>query len=70
MRIRQDQVVTGSILAGSVPFFHMGLIMKYFLVSFWHNNVHKYWLTTLRTKPAQEKVWLDKLAAINMTLMH
>ena len=24
-------------------------------VSFWHKNVHKYWLTTLRTKPAQEK---------------
>ena len=24
-------------------------------VSFWQKNVHKYWLTIYRTKPAQEK---------------
>ena len=55
------------------------LIMKYFLwsfspadsrkagVSFWRKNVHKYWSTTLRIKPAQDKVWLGKLTVLNMT---
>ena len=48
--------------------FFLRLIMKYFyghylpsadsvraVVSFCQNNVHKYWLTALWTKPAQEK---------------
>ena len=39
------------------------------VVSFLQKNVHKYWLTALRTKPAQKKMWLGKLAAHDMTLM-
>ena len=37
------------------------------VVSFWRNNVHKYWLTA-RTKPVQEKMWLGKLTMLDMTL--
>ena len=37
-------------------------------VSFWQKNVHKYWLTAFRTKPVQV-VWLDKLTALDMTLI-
>ena len=30
------------------------------LVMFWQKNVHKYWLTTWRTNPAQEKCgWVN-----------
>ena len=39
------------------------------IVSFWQKNVHKYRLIALRTKPAQEKVWLGKLTTLKMTLM-
>ena len=39
------------------------------LVSFWQMNVHNFWLTAKRTKPAQEKVWLGKMTALTMTPM-
>ena len=38
------------------------------VVSFW-KTVHKYWSTAWSTKPAQEKVWLGKLTALDMILM-
>ena len=46
-----------------LPLFKKGVI------SFWGENVHKYWLNVLRTKPAQEKVWLGKLPVLDMTQM-
>ena len=30
----------------------------------WQKNGPKYWLTTQRTKPAQEKLWLGKLMGL------
>ena len=68
MHLIGDQEVTSSIPAGSGKILLWRLIMKYFLlsfsstdsrravVSFWPEDVHKYWLTASRTKLAQEKV--------------
>ena len=77
-----DQEVMGSIPTSSGNILLLRLIMKYFLrsfssftdsrravVSFWRKNVHKYWLTAWRTKPAQEKVWLGNLTTIDITLI-
>ena len=55
MHLTGEQEVTGLIPAGSG---NMILIMEYSrraVVSVWQKNVHKYWLTSKRTKPAQEK---------------
>ena len=38
------------------------------VVSFWQKNVHKYWLTAWRIKPAQKQV-LGKLTRLDMTQM-
>ena len=62
-----DQEVVGSIPAGSGKHSFIWMIMKNFLffhsllsansrravVSFWRNNVYKYWVTPYRTKPVQ-----------------
>ena len=71
-----------SIPAGLATFFHRDWSWTIFyghslpstdsrkaVVSFWWKNVHKYWLTAKRTKPAQEKVWLGNMATLDMTLM-
>ena len=43
------------------------------VVSYWQKYVHKYWLTTQRTKPAKKSVsglsdWLDMLNSIGWTV--
>ena len=82
MRPTGDHEVTSSIPAGSGNSLSWRLIMKYLyghsfpsddsrraVVSFWPKNVHKYSLSGQKTNPAQEKVWLCKLTALDMTLM-
>ena len=75
-----DQEVAGSIPTGSSNILSWRLTINIFyghslpsadsrraVFSFWQKNVHKYWLTAQRTKPAQEKVCLGKLTVLDMT---
>ena len=82
VRPADDQENTGLIYAGYCNILSWRLIWNIFwghsfpsadsrraVVSFWWKNVHKYWLTALRTKPAQEKVWSGELTVLYMTQM-
>ena len=66
-RVQQHPFVEIDHAIFSTVILSLLLIQEGQLSVFGKKNVHKYWLTASWTKPAQKKMWLDKLTMLNMT---